>query len=68
MHHAAGRLYQYAVAAGAHREGHVGVFVIRRLVAQIEAADLLPQGARDHQRGAGAVVGIAQRAVARIFR
>ncbi|MNI46257.1 hypothetical protein D3C73_1007100 [compost metagenome] len=58
--HPAGRLHQHAQALCTHAEGQVGVFVVGGLVAGVEAAQLLPQCARQHQRGAGAVIDVAQ--------
>jgi hypothetical protein len=66
VHHARGRLVQHAAAGGAHGERQVGVLVVGGRVARVEAADLLEQGARDRDRGAAQVIGIAQVVEARI--
>ena len=53
------RLVQHAQAGAAHREGEVGVLVIGRGVANIEAVKPFEQRARDRDRRAAAVIGIA---------
>ena len=59
MHHHRSRLVQHARTGGAHREGEIGVFVVGRRVARIEAAQRFEQRARECDRRAAAVVGIA---------
>ena len=54
------RLVQHATATGAHREREVGVFVVRRCIAGVEAAEFDEQRARDRDGGTAEVVGIAQ--------
>ena len=70
MHYDGLRLIQHAQSSRAHREGEVGVFVIGRRKAHIEAAELLEQGTRYRDRRAAQVVGVAQivePAVGRVF-
>ena len=59
MHDHCGRLIQDAQTGGAHREGEVGVFVISRRIARIETAERLEQRARDRDRRAAHVIGVA---------
>ena len=68
MDHARSRLVEHALAGSAHREREIGVFVIRRCVARVEAAACHEQRARDRDRCAAGVVAVAQIGEARIFR
>ena len=54
------RLVDHLAPRGAHREGEIGVLVVRGGVARIEAAQRREQRGRDGEAGAGAVIGLAQ--------
>ena len=54
------RLVVDAAACGAHGEGEVGVLVIRRRVALVEAAELAEERRRHREAGARAVVHLPQ--------
>ena len=66
VQHTAGRLVAHPGAECTYREGQVGVLVVGRCVARVEAAGPGEQGAWNRQRRAGAVVGLAHIGVARI--
>ena len=63
-----GRLVDDLEPALADGEAEVGVLVVGGRVALVEAAELVPDGARDEQAGAGAVVDRADEVEARVGR
>src|SRR3546814_20412303 len=66
VHHPGGRLVQHALAGRADGECKVGVFVVGRRVARVEAAHLSEQRARDGDGRAACVVDVAPIAVPRV--
>ena len=68
MHDGGARLVEDLAARGAHREREIGVLVVGRRVARVEAAELAEQRARNGEARAGAVVGLAQVVVLGLVR
>ena len=60
------RLVEHLAPRRAHGEGDVGVLVVRRRVAQVEAAELAEQRRGNREARAGAVVDLAQVVVLRL--